>query len=64
MKSEIAVGRKEILELMHIESWRSIQTMKKRDEGFKMLFKVHPVNRKPLVIISEYIRWIVEFNKQ
>jgi hypothetical protein len=59
---EIAIGRKEITQMLRV-SWRTVQRYKKADPGFKMLFKVHPFTRKPMLINREVMKYIHEWNK-
>lgn len=60
---EMAIGRKEIVKLLRVASWRTIQEWKAKDAGFRRLFKVHPVTRKPMVFAKEVIQWMIEYNK-
>lgn len=60
---EIAIGRKEIMELLHVLSWRTVQRNRKSDVGFNNLFQWNPVNNKPFIIKQEYIDYLVEWNK-
>ena len=59
----IAEGHKEILALCKLSSWRSIRNRKKRKPGFAALFKRNPSNGKPYLIVSEYIKYLEEYNK-
>ncbi|OPY15230.1 MAG: hypothetical protein A4E66_00149 [Syntrophus sp. PtaB.Bin001] len=47
---DIAIGRKEILEVLHILSWRTVQKWKKKDPGFAKLIRHHPVTGTPFVV--------------
>ncbi|MDD5008354.1 MAG: hypothetical protein PHC68_08110 [Syntrophorhabdaceae bacterium] len=59
---DIAIGRKEIMRLLGV-SWRTIQRHKKADPGFKSLFRIHPIIKKPMLINKEVIQYIIEWNK-
>ena len=61
--SDMAIGRKEIMQALHVASWRTIQDWKRDDEGFRKLLRVHPINKKPVLIISEAVNWMVEYNR-
>jgi hypothetical protein len=59
---EIAVGHKEITNFLRC-TWRTVQRHKKNDPGFRSLFRVHPITRKPMIIIHEVIDYMIEWNK-
>lgn len=58
----VAVGRKEILALLHVDNWRTVCSWKIKDAGFRKLIMQHPITGKPILIFSEYKKWIFEFN--
>lgn len=57
---EIAVGRKEILKLLDISTWRTIQLWRKSDPGFEKIIRHHPVSNRPFIVIAELHRWMIE----
>lgn len=59
---DIAIGRKEIMKALHVECWRTVIRHRKKDAGFRKLFRVDPISKKPMIIIKEYVRYIVHFN--
>ena len=60
---EIAVGRQAIMTALAVQSWRTIQLWKKNDAGFRTILHEHPINKKPFIVISEAIRWMIEYDK-
>ncbi len=58
---EIAIGRKEIMKVLHVGSWRTIQSWKKTDPGFNKIIRTAP-NQKPFVVVSEAVAWFVEYD--
>lgn len=56
---DIAIGRKEILDVLHISSWRTVQKWKKRDPGFAKLIRHHPVTGTPFVVKAEIKIWMI-----
>lgn len=60
---EIAFGRKDILRVLGIADWRTVQCWKKKDPGFKALLHRHPINQRPFVFIQEVIDWMAMYNK-
>jgi len=60
---EIAIGRKEILKFFHVDMWRTIQDWKAKDEGFRKILHRHPISKKPFIIQSEALQWMVAWEK-
>lgn len=60
---DIAIGRQEILDVLHVSSWRTIQKWKRHDEGFREILREHPINKKPFVVIKEATTWMIEYDK-
>jgi hypothetical protein len=63
LMDEIAIGRKEIMKALHVECWRTVIRRRKKDEGFRRLFRVDPISKKPMIIVKEYVRYVMLFNK-
>lgn len=63
MPNQIAVGRKDIMAVLHVGSWRTVQRYRKRDPEFDALFKVVPINQKPVIVIREYVEYLVARNR-
>lgn len=61
---EIAIGRKEIMKVLHVGSWRTVSRNRKSDPGFNNLFRWSPINKKPFIIYSEYVEYLIEWNKK
>lgn len=59
---DIAIGRKEIMKLLHVGSWRTVQMWKNTDEGFAKIFRRAP-NGKPFMVVSEAVGWFIDYDK-
>lgn len=59
---DIAIGRKEIMKALHIDTWGTIKLWKKKDPGFKKLIHKHPITKRPVLVIKEYIEWVLKCN--
>jgi hypothetical protein len=59
---EIAIGRKEIMRLMHCGTWNTIQKWKTKYPGFNKILRQAP-NTKPFIVISEGMSWLTEYDK-
>ena len=60
---DIAVGRKEIMAVLHVGSWRTVQRYRKKDPEFDALFGLSPINQKPFVVIREYVEYLIKWKK-
>lgn len=60
---EMVVGRKEILKFFHVDRWRTIQSWKSRDEGFRKILHYNPANGKPYILVPEVLAWMLETEK-
>lgn len=60
---DIAIGRKEIMKVLDVGSWRTVMAWKKKDIGFKKLLRNHPISNKPYIIIDELKNWMIEFDR-
>lgn len=56
---DIAIGRKEILKVLKVDRWRTIQKWKSENDGFAMLLRKHPISRKPFIVVSEVKEWLI-----
>ena len=54
---EIAIGRKEIMKVLHISDWGTVRRWKKSGLPVRYL-----PNRKPMIIITELKTWMIEFD--
>jgi hypothetical protein len=61
--TDIAVGRKEIMKVLHVGSWRTVQRYKNLRPGFSSLFRRDPLSNKPVIIAKEYVDYLIEWNK-
>lgn len=59
---DIAIGRKEIMKVLHVGSWRTVQRYKNLRPGFRSLFRKDPLSNKPVIIAKEYIEYLIEWN--
>jgi hypothetical protein len=55
---EIAIGRKSVMRLLDVQSWRTVRSWE-RDKALPL--RRHP-NGKPMIIMSEYRRWLIAFS--
>jgi hypothetical protein len=55
---EIAIGRKEIMSVLHIAEWKTVKRWKKAGLPIR-----HLPNKKPMVIISEVKAWIIAYDE-
>lgn len=56
--ADIAIGRKEIMRLLHVSDWKTVRRWKK--SGLPMRYLP---NQKPMVIVSELKKWLVTFDE-
>lgn len=63
MPDQIAVGRKEIMAVLHVGSWRTVQRHRRKDPEFDTLFGISPINQKPFIVIREYVAYLIRWNK-
>lgn len=59
---DIAMGRKEIMKVLHVSSWLTILNWKKKSPGFRKIFRRNAVNGRPFIIISEARAWMIEMD--
>ncbi|HOX60054.1 MAG TPA: hypothetical protein PLC99_24525 [Verrucomicrobiota bacterium] len=59
---DIAMGRKEIMKVLHVSSWLTILNWKKKSPGFRKIFRRNLVNGRPFIIISEARAWMIEMD--
>ena len=59
---DIAIGRKEIMAVLHVGSWRTVQMWKKTDPGFLKIIRTAPNNR-PFIVVKEAMDWFIEYDK-
>ena len=59
---DIAIGRKEIMAVLHVGSWRTVQRWKKIDPGFRKILRIAPSDR-PFIVVKEAIEWFIEYDK-
>ena len=55
---EIAIGRKEIMAVLHVADWRTVKNWRK---SYSLPLRYLP-NGKPMILASEVTTWMVEYS--
>lgn len=55
---EIAIGRKEIMAVLHVTDWRTVKNWK---NNYSLPVRYLP-NGKPMILSSEVKTWMIEYS--